>query len=80
MGSESTIDTVRDIMTDVFDLDELSIDRDTTADDVDEWDSLSHIRLMVAIEREFGIKFKNSEIASLTNVGDLVDMIAAKQS
>nr|WP_010545413.1 acyl carrier protein [Sphingomonas elodea] len=69
---------VREIMIDVFDDEDLTITPATTADDVDEWDSLSHIRLIVAMERAFGIKFANAEIESLENVGDLIDAIAKK--
>ena len=69
---------IQDIMRDVFDLDDLDISKDTTAEDVEEWDSLSHIRLIVAIERKFGFKFKNSEIESLKNVGDLIKIIQTK--
>jgi acyl carrier protein len=69
---------MREIMVDTFDLDDLTITRDTTAADIEEWDSLSHIRLIVAIEREFRIKFTNAEIESLANVGELIDTIEAK--
>ena len=65
-------------MIDVFDNDDLEIDGNTSADDVEEWDSLSHIRLIVAVERKFGVKFKNSEIESLKNVGDLAKLLEAK--
>jgi acyl carrier protein len=65
-------------MMDSFDLDDINIHQETSADDIDEWDSLSHIRLIVAIERAFSIKFKNSEIESLKNVGDLVNLVATK--
>lgn len=65
-------------MVDVFDDDDLVITPETTADDVEEWDSLSHIRLIVAVERAFGIKFANAEIESLENVGDLIDAIDKK--
>ena len=79
MSNQDTIlDQVRDVMIDTFDLDELELTRDTTAADVEEWDSLSHIRLVVALERAFGIKFSNAEIERLANVGDLVDAITAK--
>jgi len=49
-----------------------------TAADVEGWDSLHHIRLIIAIERRFKIKFKNSEVEQLTNVGDLVSAIDRK--
>ncbi|AHE57205.1 acyl carrier protein [Sphingomonas sanxanigenens] len=77
--SESTLETIREIMIDVFDLDDdFELTADTSADDIDEWDSLSHIRLVVAVERQFGIKFKNSEIEGLKNVGELVSVIDGK--
>lgn len=65
-------------MRDVFDLDDLVITPDTSAEDVEEWDSLSHVRLIVAIERKFKFKFTNSEIDSLKNVGDLAKVIQSK--
>lgn len=69
---------IRDIMADVLDIDAAGIGPDTSAEDVEEWDSLSHIRLMVAIERHFGITFENAEIAGLKNVGELISLIDAK--
>jgi acyl carrier protein len=80
MTSSKILDTIRGIMNDVFDvdLDEGSVKPDTTANDIEEWDSLSHIRLIVAIERKFNVRFKNSEIESLKRVGDLVALVQAK--
>ncbi len=78
MTSTNTLSTVNEIMIDVFDLDDLEATPETTAADVEEWDSLSHIRLVVAIERKFGFKFKNSEIEGLKTVGDLVNLIDTK--
>lgn len=69
---------VAELMEDVFDLDELTYDDALTAADIEEWDSLSNIRFVVGIEKEFGIRFSNSEIAALENVGQMVDLIAAK--
>ena len=48
---------------------------ETTADDVEEWDSLSHVQLIVAIEKAFGIKFTSNEILGWNNVGELIDAI-----
>jgi acyl carrier protein len=69
---------VAELMEDVFDLDELTYDDALTAADIEEWDSLSNIRFVVGIEKEFGIRFSNSEIAALENVGQMVDLIVAK--
>lgn len=76
--SDSTIEQVRLVMEDVFDLDDLVITPATNAEDIEEWDSLSHIRLIVALERRLKIKFKNSELDGLQNVGGLVKVIDAK--
>jgi acyl carrier protein len=79
MASDATIGQIHDIMQDVFDRDDLAIGPETTADDIEEWDSLSHVRLMVAIERRLKIKFRSSEIEKLKNVGELADLIDSKR-
>lgn len=56
----------------------LSIEASTTADDVKGWDSLAHIRLILSVEKEFGVKFRTSEVADFENVGDLVEMVQTK--
>ena len=61
-----------------FDVDDLEVGPATSADDVEEWDSLSHIRFVITLERLFKIKFRNEEIADLKNVGDLARVIQAK--
>ncbi|MBW8812429.1 MAG: acyl carrier protein [Caulobacterales bacterium] len=78
MSSAEILNELREIMIDVFDVDDLEVTPATTAEDVEEWDSLSHVRLVVAVERKFKIKFKNSEIEALKSVGDLVNLIEAK--
>ncbi len=62
----------------VFDNDSIEITPELTADDVDEWDSLSYINLMIAIELEFGIEFDQSEIQNFANVGELMASIEEK--
>ena len=71
-------DKLNDIFVDVLDLDEVVLTDSTTADDIEEWDSLSHVQLVVAIEKAFGIKFTALEIMKWKNVGELVDSIAQK--
>jgi len=56
----------------------MEVSRSMTAVDVAEWDSLNHINLIVAIEREFKIKFTTAEVAGLKNAGDLIDLILRK--
>lgn len=62
----------------VFDDDTIELSRSLTADDVDGWDSLSHVNLLLAIELEFDIEFKAHEVQSFNNVGELMDNIAGK--
>jgi acyl carrier protein len=66
------------IFHDIFDDDSISITPDLSAKDVDGWDSLSHIRLLLTIEKSFKIKFSTSEVGKLQNVGDLVALIEAR--
>ncbi|WMT72906.1 acyl carrier protein [Bradyrhizobium sp. Ash2021] len=66
------------VFRDVFDEDDLALSPQTTTDDVDGWDSLSHIRLVLAVSKAFGVKFSASEIGSLKNVGEFADLIEKK--
>ncbi|MGY4606979.1 acyl carrier protein [Bradyrhizobium sp. USDA 4474] len=66
------------VFRDVFDEDDLVLTPETTADDVDGWDSLSHIRLVLAVSKSFGVKFSASEIGGLKNVGEFVELIQKK--
>jgi acyl carrier protein len=68
------------IFHDVFDDDDIELTSGMTAEDVDEWDSLSHIRLIVAAEKAFGVSFSSSEVANLENVGQFVDLITARSA
>lgn len=67
-----------DIFRDVFDDPDLVPQREMTADDVSEWDSLSHVRLMLTIEKAFRVKFTASQVGNLKNVGDLIDSLESK--
>lgn len=78
LSRDEILASITDIMRDVFDDDDLEISLETTAEEVEDWDSLSHIRLIVAVERKFGFKFKNSEIEALKNVGELVNLVETK--
>ena len=78
MSSDALLGQLRELMIDVFDVDDLEVTPATTAEDIEEWDSLSHVRLVVAVERKFGFKFKNAEIEGLKTVGDLVGLIETK--
>jgi acyl carrier protein len=66
------------IFRDVFDEDSIEITPELSAEDVDGWDSLMHVRLLLTVEKAFKIKFTTSEIGKLKNVGDLVALIQAR--
>lgn len=69
---------VEEIFREELEIDDLVLTDETTADDVEEWDSLSHIQLVAAMEEAFGIEFKSREILSWENIGDLIDSIEKK--
>ncbi|HET59560.1 MAG TPA: acyl carrier protein [Chloroflexi bacterium] len=64
----------------VFEDDEIEIDRHTTANDIDGWDSMSHMTLLMAIEEDFEIEFEEWEVIDLSDVGELIDLITEKLS
>ena len=66
------------IFRDVFDDDSLELRPELTAKDVDGWDSLTHLRLLLSAERTFGVKFTVAEIGQMENVGDLANLIEAR--
>lgn len=72
------IHQLQEIFREIFDDDDLIITSDTTADDIEDWDSLTHMQLIVAIEKKFGIKFTTSEIKKAANVGEFIDIIKGK--
>lgn len=69
---------LNEVFQSVFDDDDITVDRDTTADDIEDWDSLEHIRLIAAVEREFGMKFTMKEVSAMKNVGEMMDIIAER--
>jgi acyl carrier protein len=72
------LSALTDIFREVFDDAEIRLSPETTADDIDAWDSLSHANLIVTIEERFGIKFVMKELLSFRNVGDLMKSIETK--
>lgn len=66
------------IFRDVFDEDNLPVTPQTTADDVDGWDSLTHVRLVLAVSKAFGVRFSAAEIGGLKNVGEFATLIEQK--
>ena len=75
MTREEVYERLNSVYADVFDDEELTVNDDTTAADVDGWDSLVHITLIDAVEEEFDISFDMKTIVKLKNVGEMVDVI-----
>lgn len=74
----STLEKLNGIFCEVFDDEDLKISPEMTANDVDGWDSLSHINLIVAVESGFGIRFNQRELLTFRNIGDLLAGIEKK--
>ena len=66
---------LNEIFCDVFDDEDIVLSDDTTADDIEDWDSLEQINLLVAIEKQFSIKFSLADVADLENVGAMADLV-----
>jgi len=73
-----TIDMLESVFREVFDDENISLSRATTANDIDDWDSLTHMNLIIALELRFKIKFALGELQSLKNVGEMQDIINKK--
>lgn len=80
MSREEVFEKVTEIFRDVFDDDDLVIGETTNSDDIEDWDSLEHIQLVVAMEKEFKVKFDIKTVNSLENVGQMVDLIISMQA
>lgn len=78
MDEAQLIENLQDIFDDIFDETQPTVTMELTAADVLEWDSLANIQLIVAIEKEFGIKFIAQEVEQLNSVGGLITSILAK--
>jgi acyl carrier protein len=79
MDRGNILKQVNDVFSEVLDVEDLILSDTTTANDVEDWDSLNHIQLVVAIEKEFKIRFSSKEIQSWGNVGELINCIQKKQ-
>ena len=70
---------LNEVFQDVFDDDSITVTAATTAADIEDWDSLSHITLVSAVEDEFRMKFSMKEVVEMKNVGEMVEIIAARR-
>lgn len=77
MQQQEVLARLGEIVSEVLQLDGVDLDMTTTADQIDGWDSVSSIEIMVAVEEAFGIRLKTGEMASMSNVGTLVNRILA---
>lgn len=75
MKREEVFEKLNEVFRDVFDDDNINVTEKTNANDIEDWDSLSHINLIVSIENEFKIKFSMGETQKMKNVGEMVDII-----
>lgn len=78
MTEPQILEGLTEIFREIFDDDSLKLTMNTTADDIDQWDSFNHINILVAAETRFGVKFKTAEIEGLKNVGEFVYLIEKK--
>ena len=78
MSREEIFEILDEIFQDVFDDDSIKVGEKTMADDIEDWDSLEHINLVVAIEKKFGMKFTMGEVTGMKNVGEMVDIIITR--
>ena len=78
MTREEVTAKVNEVFCDIFDDDEIVITDATTADDIEDWDSLEQINILVAMEKLFGVKFAVNEVEGLANVGEMIDLILSK--
>ncbi len=78
MNSNEIIPRLNEVFRDVFGDSSISVTEKTTADDIEDWDSLAHISLVAAVEAEFGLRFKMREVSAMKNVGDMINIISER--
>ena len=78
MDRQEILNGVTEVIRNIFDDETLEITDSTTAADVDEWDSLEQINILVAVERKFSVRFSVGDVEGLRNVGELVDLVSSR--
>ncbi len=77
MTEKQIYERLEAVFADIFD-EEIKLSAETTAEDVEDWDSLTHISLISAVEAEFGVRFKMKEVSAMKNVGEMVAIISER--
>lgn len=78
MSREEVYEALNEVFQDVFDDEDIRVNDATTAADIEDWDSLEHINLIVAVEKKFNIKFNMGEVNTFKNVGEMIDIILTR--
>ncbi|MCM1507060.1 MAG: acyl carrier protein [Ruminococcus flavefaciens] len=78
MNKNEIVKRLTEVFRDIFDDDSIVITEKTTANDIDDWDSIEHINLIGAVEEEFSMRFKMREVSGMKNVGEMIDIIAQR--
>ena len=78
MTQEAVMEKMNEIFQDVFDDPSITVQPETTANDIEDWDSLEHINLIEAVEQEFGMKFRMQEVSGMKNVGEMAAIVAER--
>lgn len=78
MTREEVFETLNEVFRDVFDDETITVNDNTTSEDIEDWDSLEHINLIAAVEQEFGMKFSMGQVVAMKNVGEMVDIILSQ--
>ena len=78
MELEDIFEGLNEIFRDVFDDEDITVNASTTSEDIEDWDSLEHINLIVAVEKKFGMKFSMGEVTTMKNVGEMAEIIKSR--
>lgn len=78
MNKKEIVKRLTEVFRDIFDDDSIVITEKTTANDIDDWDSIEHINLIGAVEEEFDMRFKMREVSGMKNVGEMINIIAER--
>lgn len=78
MEKNEILAKLQEVFCDILDNEDIVLENSTTADDIEEWDSLAHVQIVAEVEKVFGVKFTSYEITSWIDIEELVDCIASK--